>query len=138
MRLVLDTNVIVSGMLWGGPPGLLIKAGCEGAVRLFTSVPMLAELTKVLERAKFRQRILDSGEDVERLIDGYAALCAIVRPADATGRAPDPDDDKVAGTAIAARADLLVTGDRPFLGVADIDGIRIATVRDALELLGRG
>ncbi len=47
MRLVLDTNVVASAMLWGGNPKSLLQAGREKRIELFTSVAMLAELTDI-------------------------------------------------------------------------------------------
>ena len=51
--------------------------------------------------------------------------------------APDPDDDVVIGTATAAKAALMVTGDKPLLSVGVCDGGRIVTVSEALEMVGR-
>ena len=48
MRLVLDTNVVASAMLWGGSPKLLLQARREKRVELYTSTPLLAELTQVV------------------------------------------------------------------------------------------
>ncbi|MFO1192911.1 MAG: PIN domain-containing protein [Rhodoferax sp.] len=50
MRLVLDTNVVASAVLWGGGPRLLLQAGRERRVRLFTSAALLSELTDILTR----------------------------------------------------------------------------------------
>ena len=49
---------------------------------------------------------------IDQLVDGYAALSTLVRPTSTPRIAPDADDDVVIGTALAARADLIVTGDR--------------------------
>jgi putative PIN family toxin of toxin-antitoxin system len=57
MRLVLDTNVVVSGLLWDGSPRQLLQLGRGERVRLFTSAPLLAELTEVLLRPKFEQKL---------------------------------------------------------------------------------
>ena len=48
MRLVLDTNVVASVLLWGGQPRLLLQAKREKRVELFTSIALLAELTGIL------------------------------------------------------------------------------------------
>ena len=57
MRLVLDTNVVTSALLWGGVPRLLLQAAREQSVALFTSTPLLAELTDILNRRKFDRKI---------------------------------------------------------------------------------
>lgn len=57
MRLALDTNVVASAMLWGGAPWLLLQAGREKRVELFTSMPLLAELTDILGGVSSRRRL---------------------------------------------------------------------------------
>jgi len=120
MRLVFDTNVVVSGILWRGPPHELMIAARFDRLKLFTSFPMLLELADVLGRRKFSQRILASGIPIEDRVAGYAALTTIVIPAEIFGVAPDPDDDVVIGTAVAAAGDLIVTGTSPCCPSNDI------------------
>jgi putative PIN family toxin of toxin-antitoxin system len=136
VRLVLDTNVVASALLWGGVPRLLLQAGREKHVELFTSAPLLAELTDILGRRKFDKKIAASALTVDQLVDRYAALTALVRPLPTPRIAPDPDDDVVIGTALAAKADLVVTGDKPLLSVADYQGVRIVGVSQAFGIIG--
>ena len=136
MRLVLDTNVVASAVLWGGVPLLLLQAGREKRVDLFTSAALLAELTDILGRRKFDKKIAASTLTVDQLVDRYAALAALVRPTPTPRIAPDPDDDVVIGTALAAKADLVVTGDKPLLSVAEYQGVRIVGVSHALQIIG--
>jgi putative PIN family toxin of toxin-antitoxin system len=72
MRLVLDTNVVASGLLWDGKPAGLIDAAQANAVELFTSRVLLAELTRILRRAKFSRAITASGASIDDLVLGYA------------------------------------------------------------------
>lgn len=60
MRLVLDTNVVVSALLWNGTPRLLLESAREGSVELYTSIPLLAELTDILNRDKFQKKLAAS------------------------------------------------------------------------------
>ena len=135
MRLVLDTNVVASAMLWGGNPKLLLQARRERRVELYTSTPLLAELTDILGRSKFEKKIAASLLTVDQLVDRYAELAQVVRPTPTPLIVSDPDDDVVIGTALAAKADLLVTGDRPLLSVEKYQGVRIVGVAEALELI---
>lgn len=135
MRLVLDTNVVASAMLWGGSPKLLLQAGREKRVALFTSVPMLVELNDILIRPKFGKKIAASLLTVDQLVDRYAELAQAVRPMAIPRTASDPDDDVVIGTALAAKADLLVTGDRGLLDVGEYQGVRIVSVTKALGII---
>lgn len=131
MRLVLDTNTVISGLLWHRAPRHLIDAAIDGRIELFTSDPLLEELEAVLARGKFSRRISRSGVAVEALIDRYAKLAEIVIPAGmASVVQRDPDDDAILACAIAAGADIIVSGDRqlrnlkyfqriPILGAAE-------------------
>jgi uncharacterized protein len=135
VRLVLDTNVVTSAILWGGLPRQLLQAGREKRVELLTSAPLLAELTDILGRRKFDKKIAASTLTVDQLVDLYAALAALVRPAPTPRIAPDPDDDVVIGTALAAKADLVVTGDKPLLSIGEYQGVRIVGVSQALRII---
>lgn len=135
MRLVLDTNVVASAMLWGGSPLLLLQARHERRIELYTSPPLLAELTDILGRGKFEKKIAASMLTVDQLVDRYAELAQVVRSTPTPRIVSDPDDDMVIGTALASKADLLVTGDRPLLSVANYQGVRIVGVAEALKLI---
>lgn len=135
MRLVLDTNVVASAMLWGGNPKRLLQARREKRVELFTSVAMLAELTDILGRRKFEKKIAASLLTIDQLVDGYAELAQVMRPTPTPRIVSDPDDDVVIGTALAARVDLLVTGDRGLLDVGAYQGVRIVSVAEALGII---
>ena len=135
MRLVLDTNVVASAMLWGGTPKLLLQARRERRVELYTSTLLLAELTDILGRSKFAKKIMASLLTVDQLVDHYVELVQVVGPTPTPRIVSDPDDDVVIGTALAAKADLLVTGDRPLLSVSEYQGVRIVSVTEALELI---
>ena len=135
MRLVLDTNVVASALLWGGTPWRLLLAAHDGQVRLFTSAPLLAELADILSRRKFDTKIAASKLSVEQHIERYAALATEVAPILVTGIAPDPDDDIVIGTALAAHAEGIVTGDRRLLTVVEHRGASVFTVGAVLARL---
>ncbi len=132
MRLVLDTNVVASALLWGGVPRVLLQSRREQRVMLFTSTPLLAELTDILGRRKFEKKIAASLMSVDQLVDRYSDLTLMVRPIAVTGVAPDPDDDVVIGTALAARAELIVTGDKGLLSVNAHLGVRVVDVGEAV------
>jgi putative PIN family toxin of toxin-antitoxin system len=137
MRLVLDTNVVASALLWGGPPRHLLRSCGLNSNLIYSSTALLAELTDILSRSKFEKRIAASLLSVDQLVDLYAGLVVLVRPAEIPRIAPDPDDDFVIGTALAAKADFIVTGDRALLSVIEHQSVRLISVREALEVCGR-
>jgi hypothetical protein len=127
MRLVLDTNVVASGLLWGGAPRVLLTAGRERRVALFTSPPLMRELADILLRKKFERKIAASRLSVDELVAGYGGLAAVVRPAViAPTIIDDPDDDQVLACGVAARADLIVSGDHHLLTLRYPGGISVA------------
>jgi putative PIN family toxin of toxin-antitoxin system len=89
VRVVADTNTVVSAFLWGGSPAAVLAAARAGRITLCTSAALLAELEEVLGRAKFAARIAHVGSTIPELLAGYRALAIVVRPAeiDATVRA---------------------------------------------------
>ena len=135
MRLVLDTNVVVSGLLWEGAPRRLVWSGCRDEVRLFTSAQLLDELTEVLSRRKFEKKIAASLLSVDQLVDLYAELAALIRPNPIPRLSPDPDDDVVIGTALAARAEFVVTGDGSLLSLGEYGGVQIVSVDQMLAAI---
>ena len=138
LRLVLDTNIVVAGLLWKGPPRRLIELSIEGeAVELFSSPVLLDELTTTLGYSKFAVRIANSGTHLDALVAQYTALVTLVVPA-AVPRvvSNDADDDHVIAAAVAARAELIVTGDRKhLLPIGTHQGITILTAREVVDRL---
>ncbi|WP_216593880.1 putative toxin-antitoxin system toxin component, PIN family [Thioflavicoccus mobilis] len=127
---MLDTNTALSGLVWGGPPGALIDAARVGRIGLISSIPLIAELEGVLGRPKFAPALEARGIFAADLVEGYAALVEILRPAQIPPTVlRDPDDDVVLATALAGRADLVVSGDkdltdlRRFRNIAIIDAV---------------
>ncbi len=140
MRLVLDTNIVASGLFWGGNPAQLLDAAQLGEIEIFTSRPLLAELASILPRSNFAKAIAASGLSIEDLVLGYAELATVVEPAQiAPTIEADSDDDQVLACALAAHADVIVSGDKHLhtLG-GQYQGIRIIRPADAVAMLEAG
>ena len=136
MRLVLDTNTAVSGLIWGGVPGRLLDAAAAGTAQIISSVPLLEELHDVLFRKKFAAQLAEQAVDAADLFEGYAALVQLVVPAVISPVIlADPDDDIVLATAVACGADLIVSGDAHLLGIGEFQGIPVLTPSAAVSRL---
>lgn len=135
MRLILDTNVLVAALITSGtPPDALYKAWRDGRFTLFTSEPQLEEFRTVTRRAPIRLRIHPA--EAGRMVNDLRALATLVEPLPAVEVSPDPYDNFLLAMAQAARADLLVTGDkRDLLALGRHQGTQILTAREALALI---
>jgi putative PIN family toxin of toxin-antitoxin system len=137
VRLVLDTNAALWGLLWHGNPGKLIDAAQARSVTLYASAPLLAELHGVLVREKFAKHLQVRGLSATQVFEGYAALTTVVVPAIIPPAiVEDPDDDSVLACAVAAKADLVVSGDPHLLKLEQYERVPIVTPAEAVERLG--
>lgn len=100
MRIVADTNVIVSAFLWGGTPRRLLDAAEAQRVELFTSRARIAELEEVLARAKFGEQLKQTRFSAAYLLARYTQLATLIAPADPPSQ---PFVTRTIGTFSAAR-----------------------------------
>lgn len=136
MRVVLDTNTVVSGFLWENSPRLIIDAAIDGRIQLFSSVALITEFSGVLRRRKFAKRLTDQRLSPALLLERYQTFVNTVEPGTVPRVVPhDPDDDHVLACAIAAQADLIVSGDRDLLDLKAYQGIPIVSAAEALKRL---
>jgi len=133
VRVVFDTNVIVSGLLRAGsPPDLLRQASRR--LTLVSSEWQLDELRRVSRYPRLKSRF--APHEAGRLVGQIRRVAVMVDPASGVAVSPDPDDDPLIATAIAGDAQYLVTGDKNDLLVLEsVRGVRIVTARQMLEIL---
>ena len=137
MRLVLDTNVLVSGLLWRGAPYHLLHAIRQRpAMRLFSSQVLIEELADVLRRPTPAARLALIGLSAPAVLAILLESVDLVEPRDTPAViADDPDDDHVLAAAMAANADMIVSGDRHLLTLGQHQGRRILPPAAALSIL---
>lgn len=136
MRVVLDTNITISGLLWRGAPRLIIEAARQGRIELFSSAELVDELEEVLRRPKLAARLALIGKTPAELIDEYLALLVLISVSSlAAPISTDPDDDAVLTCALAARADAVVSGDDDLLMLRMFQDIPIFTASAFLARL---
>jgi uncharacterized protein len=136
VRIVLDTNVVVSALLWRGPPHRLLRAVRDhDEARLYSSPALIEELADVLSRPMAAQRFTVIGMAPHAMVADYLEAIELVEPRAVPLVARDRDDDHVLACAVAAGARFIVTGDGDLLDLRAYDGIRILSPKDALALL---
>ena len=136
VRVVLDTNVVVSALIWDGPPERLLDLAVSGEIALFSSAVLLEELAGVLERRKFIAALASRDLTPAFLTRRYGAVTTLVGPMPVNRAVPaDADDDQVIAAALGAQADAIATGDGHLLALDPYRGIRILAPAAVLELV---
>ena len=127
MRIVLDTNVFISGVFFSGPPYEILNAWRQGEVQVVVSQEILQEYERVSEelRTQFPE------VDIRRWVD-LALTCAEVVECSPLpeGVCRDPDDDKFLACADTAKVKRIVSGDKDLLSVSGYRGIEVVKPRE--------
>lgn len=124
MNIVCDTNILVSGVLFGGHARTIIRMASRGRVTNFVSPHILRELEEVLARQKFGLsseqvfHIVALARDTFEFVDPEVSINAI---------STDSDDDRILEAAVCASAELIVSGDKHLLDLGDWEGIQVVT-----------
>ena len=136
MRAVIDTNVLMAGILWRGPPHALLEHVRAGTVSMVSSPPLLAELADVIGRAKFDAILTRTNTSRERSLAEVRRLAEVIEPPPLPRPVcRDPDDDEVLALAIAAKVELIVSGDNDLLSMKSFEGIPILSPAEAVGLI---
>jgi uncharacterized protein len=131
VKVVFDTNVVLSASFWRGAPFDCLAAWAEGRCAAIVSPPLLAEYHETLEELQLDYPGIRRVEWVEALTES----AELVFPADrATGATPDPGDEMVLECALAGEADFIVSGDKKhLLPLRQFRGIPIVSPREFLR-----
>ncbi|MHC5939312.1 putative toxin-antitoxin system toxin component, PIN family [Nostoc sp.] len=134
MRVVLDTNIWISGWLWGGIPGQLIIMAANQQITVFASEDLLSELESSLSGGKLQSKIQSLGATVQILVSRTRQLVELspVTSVDVP-QLRDQDDVIIIAVALAANADVIVTGDQDLLTLNEFAGIPIVTPKNFLN-----
>jgi putative PIN family toxin of toxin-antitoxin system len=138
MRVVLDTNILLSGLISpAGRPALIIDAWLERRFTLVSHEAQLSELRDVSRREKIRALVKPS--EVDRMINQIRLLAELPESLPPVERSRDPKDDFLLALCEAGAVDLLVTGDKNDLLALRCHGSsRIVTAADVAQALGIG
>jgi putative PIN family toxin of toxin-antitoxin system len=124
MKVVLDTNVVISGIFFSGNPARILQAWADGRFELVASVDILTEYHRVAERLSQQFPTIE----IMPILDLITRETRIVDAATVSDSAcDDPDDLKFLACALAGDVDLIVTGDRELLRASGFQGIKVVT-----------
>lgn len=130
MRVILDTNVFISGVFFSGPPHQILAAWRDGKLKLVASAEILEEYRRVGQELDSRFGEVD--------VEPFLALLAVegemvLAPALPKRVCDDPDDDKFIACALASRCKVIVSGDKTLQKVSGHLGIDIVSPRRFVE-----
>ena len=132
LKVVFDTNVLISAWFWEGNESRLIKCVEEGIIDGYSSAQLFEELRRTLRYPRFSL----SEEEVETICDYYLLVLKIVRPRQTINvMVEDPEDSRVLECAIEAKADYIVSGDHHLLKLGRFRGIEIVGAAELLKIL---
>ena len=124
MKVVLDTNVLISGIYFGGIPGKILEAWGARRFQLLVSTEILQEYLNVVERLADQY----AGVEYESVIGLIIQNAEVVQPSDLPESvSTDPDDDKFLACALVGDSTTIVSGDSDLLSVSGYCGIRVLT-----------
>jgi len=136
LRAVLDTNVWVSAMIWGGLPANIIKAAEDGRISIVASEEIVREINQTLGYPRLRNIYEGVGIGREELIEAVLRVAKMVEVKEKISLIQeDPADNKFLECALHGRADYIVSGDSHLLGVGQYQGIQILSVRQFPKLI---
>jgi len=131
--VVLDTNVLVSGLIMLGKPRELLSMISRREAALVLSKEILNEFMTVTRRKKLAEYA--TKEQVERFVEGLEKIAEFVEPESHLKVADDSEDDIVINTAIDGEADFIVSGDHHLLSLREFRGITMLSVDEAVRRL---
>lgn len=137
-RAVLDTNVIISGIIKGdSPPGRILALLFKGRFTSVTSAPLMTEVSRVLDYPKIRNKYHVSPQVSENILVSLALLSEIVPAPRVPRTSRDPKDDHLLACAAHGRANFIVTGDEDLLVLREFQGISVVGPESFLKHLAK-
>ncbi len=139
MRVILDTSVIVSGLISPhSPPAKVVELWQQGTIQLLYSAEIFAELQDVLHRQWLQQRLAHRPNRISDFLTSVVILGEIVSGAfDVSGQVRDPNDEMFLTCAVLGSADYLISGDKDLLTLGSFGPTQIVSPADFLLVMGR-
>jgi putative PIN family toxin of toxin-antitoxin system len=129
VKVVLDTNVLISAIMFGGKSRDILEMGISGKIKIAISQDILKELAEVLIGKKFRTPIAFVQQTIHELSEIAELVIVTVR---INAVENDPDDNRILECAVSAKADYIVSGDSHLLTLKHFKKIKILSPSDFL------
>jgi len=132
IKVVLDTNILISAIVFGGKPRQVLEAAIKGKIQLLLTEEIIEEMKGVLEGKKFQypKKISDL------IFHEMEALAEIVKPKERLAVIKkDPEDNRVLECAVESQADYIVSGDLHLLEIEEFQGTKILMPGEFLDIL---
>ena len=123
MQVVLDTNVLVSGIFWRGPASRILELWAQDKIEIVVSPEILTEYTRVLAEME-RKKLLGVADAWMVFLAQHAT---VIEPADRPRFCRDPDDDKFLHCALSVGARYVISGDKDLLSLREVSDVRVLT-----------
>jgi uncharacterized protein len=135
MRVVIDTNVWISGLLFGGNPQKIIALGKEKQITICCSTPLINEIIDTLNYPKLEKRLLKLEITPSKLLETIYSYIEIVpiKEIEPVANLRDSDDLKILATAVSSKAIVIVSGDNDLLVLQKYQDISIMTTVEFLN-----
>lgn len=130
-KVVFDTNIYISAILFGGNPRHCLELARDNAIQLYTSRKILLELAE-----KLRDKFFWQEDDIREVVEGILVFTELIKPTRTVAVIKeDPDDNMILECAEAAKADCIVSGDKKhLLSLKQYKGILMLSAKESLNL----
>lgn len=135
MRIVADTNVLISATFWKGDSFKIIEKVEAKEIELILSEAILEEYSKVLDYEEIQQKVKKNNLDTKFVLEEFISMAIIVEPKKKFDVVKtDPDDNKFFDVAVEGKADYIISQDRHLLDIKEFKGIKILHPEQFLKL----
>lgn len=129
MKIVIDTNVLISGVFFGGAPRTILDAVVDGKVKACASLEIVSEYQEIVEEMINRKQ----GHINRNLLSPFIQKLELVQPIPNINICRDPDDNKFLECAKDSGSVYIVSGDKDLLVIQTFEGIRIITAKEFFD-----
>lgn len=135
-RVVLDTKVWASAVVWGGRPARIVHLAEKGRIQILTSPDVLGEISRVLEYPRLKTILDGANARKDTVLTKIAEISHVVESRHSTRLIKeDPSDNRILDCAIEGKADYMISGDRHLLQLGKFGPVRIVNTSEFLSVM---